>query len=205
MTITDILAEIDEKYPNGLTPDSKARKADMIHKRICRKLKKQNFVSYALLADQAEYPLSIDPSDIIQVDVKNSSDSNYNTYPLRKVTDNVDSNYYYIISDQGVGDWIGIYPTPTLNADMVTLNVDTLTIYYYDTPATLTVGGASPLLNEKYHMMIVYGVCKEIAENYRDTDNAFGFVSQYNTLETELLGYLQDPITIKLQDERRWW
>lgn len=199
MNMTDILAEIDEKYPNGLTPDSKARKADMYHKRIYRKLKKQNFLSINLITGQAEYPISIDPSDIIQVDVRTKNSLIYNTYPLLKVTDSVTSNnYYYIVSDQGIGDWIGLNPLPTDNEDIVT-------IYYYDTPATLTVGGPSPTLNEKYHMMLVYGVCKDIAENYRDTDNAFGFVSQYNALETELLGYLQDPITIKLQDARRWW
>lgn len=194
MNLTEIIAEIDEKYPNGLTSASKIRKADIIQKRIYRLLKKQNFVNYDLLTDQADYPLTVDITSVFQIDVRDVNSGKFCTYPLREVTDITKdySKYYYFTSDPGTGDWLGLYPVPTDNEDLVA-------VYYYEVPGTLSDINSTVTLYENYRMMLVYGVCKEIAENYRDTDNATGFAIQYNALESELLGLgkRSDVLTVR--------
>lgn len=199
MNLTDVIAEIDEKYPNGLDVSSKVRKADIIQKRIYRILKKQNFVSYDLLTDQAEYPLTVEMNSVFQVDVRNVTSGKYCRYPLRKVLDitNDCSKYYYFTSDPGIGDWIGLYPTPTVNEDLAT-------IYYYEVPGSLSDISSTITLYENYRMMLVYGVCKEIAENYRDTDNATGFAIQYNALESELLGLGRSSDVLTVRNGMGW-
>lgn len=185
MNLTALIAEIDEKYPNGLSVDSKLRKADLIQKRIYRSLKRQNFVIYDIVEDQPTYPLSVDITSVFQVDVTCNDGSKYHNYPLRKVTDptNKYTRYSYFLSDPVTGDWVGIYPTPTDKEDSIA-------IYYYEVPKTLDSANmsSSPMLDEKYQLLLVYGVCKEISENYRDSDIANGFTIQYNALESELLG-----------------
>lgn len=199
MNLTEVIAEVDEKYPNGLSTASKVRKADVLQKRIYRRLKKQNYVTYDLLTDQSEYPLTVEQSSVFQVDVRNATSFKFSNYPLREVEDYTkkDSKYHYFISDPGVGDWIGIHPTPTDNEDAVT-------IYYYEVPGTLSDINSTITLYENYRMMLVYGICKEIAENYRDTDIAAGFAYQYNELETELLGLGKKSDVLTVRNDMGW-
>lgn len=190
MTLTEIVAKIIEKYAAaaGRTPTSLIGTADILQKRIYRQLKKENFTSYDLITDQPTYPITMKTTDVFQVDVSSGTDNKFCSYPLRKASDIINScsKYHYFISDPTIGDWIGIHPLPT---DSNT----TLVIYHYESPITLNPNALSsvPLMDENYHMMLVYGVCKEIAEDYRDSDSADGFAIQYNALENELLGIVK--------------
>jgi hypothetical protein len=201
MILSDILAEIDEKYPNDLSVASKVRKADTFHKKIYRKLKKQSFLSVSLPTGQSIYPLTIEITDIFQVEVNDIKCNKFNIYPLRKVTDfiNEHTKYHYFTSDPTKGDSIGIYPTPTTNETTMAIN-------YYETPITLDPNllSAIPMLDPDYHMMLVYGVCKEISENYRDTLMTSGFVGQYNALESELFSILKDSDILTVQNKMGW-
>lgn len=201
MTLTEILAEIDEKYPNALSSASKVRKADVLHKKIFRKLKLQTFSTYDLVTDQPTYPITMKITDIFQVEINDVICNKFNVYPLRKATDfiNRHTKYHYFTSDPSSGDWIGIYPTPTANETTMVLN-------YYEVPITLDPAAltVAPMLDPNYHMMLVYGVCKEISENYRDTLMSSGFASQYNALEVELFGLIRDSDILTVQNKMGW-
>jgi hypothetical protein len=201
MILSDILAEIDEKYPNALSVSSKVRKADILHKEIYRRLKYQTSSSYDLLTGQPTYPLTMKLSDIFQVEINDVKCNKFNIYPLRKVTDfiNRHTKYHYFTSDNATGDWIGIYPTPTRNETTMVIN-------YYEVPITLdpNVLSATPMLDQNYHMMLVYGVCKEIAENYRDSLMLSGFVGQYNALESDLFAIQKDSDVWTVQNKMGW-
>ena len=203
MLLSEIVAKIIEKYAAaaGRTPTSLIGTADILQKRIYRQLKKENFDSYDLLTDQPTYPITMKTTDIFQVDVSSGTDNKFCSYPLRKASDiiNAHSQYHYFISDPSVGDWVGIHPLPT---DSNT----TMVIYYYEVPPTLNPAllSTTPLLDENYHMMLVYGVCKEIAEDYRDSDSADGFAIQYNALENELFGIIQRTERPTVQNEMGW-
>lgn len=203
MTLNEIIAEINEKYPNslGVTSTSIVRKMDYLQKRLYRKLRKQTYSSYSLVTDQPSYPITQNIDDIFQVNVGNSTQNILPEYPVKKINDSTTTwnRYYSFISDIALGDWIDIYPTPT-NTE------DTMIIWYYEQPDTLDPNslGSSPTLDVDYHMIFVYYVCKEIAENYRDFDIANGFAVQYNALESEFKSTFQGPEVITVHSESGW-
>lgn len=202
MTLNDIIAEIDEKYTNGLSDTSKVRKMDYLQKRLYRKMKKQTYASYELTPDQPTYPITQNIDDIFQVDIGNSTDNCFKRYMHKKINDtstNCWSHYYSFVGDVNTGDYIDIYPTPCETED-------TMVIWYYEEPDTLTADNlnASPTLDPDYHMLFVYYVCKEIAENYRDFDIANGYVMQYNQLESEMFSTFQAPEVRLVHSESGW-
>ncbi len=81
-----------------------------------------------------------------------------------------------------------------------------MVVYYYEEPSTLTSSnlGVTPSLDPDYHMIFVYYVCQQIAENYRDFDIANGFAAQYNQLESEFNATFQDPEVILVSSESGW-
>jgi hypothetical protein len=199
MTIDEIIAEIDEKYPNGLSSESKVRKMDYLQKRLYRKMRKQTYATYELTTAQPSYPITINIDDIFQVSIGNETTDVFDEYPLKKVNDTSTNcnRYYSFISDISTGDWIDIYPTPTDTED-------TMIIWSYEQPSTLTVDSGSPSIDPDYHMLFVYYVCKEIAENYRDFDISNGYGMQYNQLESEFMSTFQDPEVILVHSESGW-
>ena len=68
-------------------------------------------------------------------------------------------------------------------------------------PATLSSSSlsSSPDLDSDFHMMLVYGVAKEIAEDMRDGSMATAFAVGYNDLENDMMqGYENaDPYVVK--------
>lgn len=199
MTIAEILAEIDEKYPNALDTTSKLRKMNYLQKRLYRKMRKQTFLSFNTVVDQPAYPLYVNIDNIFQVDVGSSVTNRYYRHFEKKINDTstTPSRYYSTYGDVVAGDWIDIYPTPTAAED-------TVVIWYYEEPETLTVASGSPSLDEDYHMLFVYYVCKEIAENYRDYEIASGLALQYNAMEKEMMSTQQDPEVILVHSESGW-
>lgn len=199
MTINDIIAEINEKYPNALTNDSLIRKMDIMQKRLYRKMRKQTYQSFSLVTDQPTYPITISIDNIFDVLIGSSTTNTFNSYPEEKINDSAitTSQYHYFVSDIVGGDYIGIYPTPDTS-------VDTMVIYYYEEPDTLTTSSVTPTLDPDYHMMFVYYVCQQIAENYRDFDIANGFAAQFNQLEQEFSSTFQDPEVILVHSESGW-
>lgn len=199
MNLVEVIAEIREKYPNGLENDSLIRKADIIQKQIYRKLKKQNYVTYDLITDQSEYPLTVDINSVIQVDVRNTESGKFCKYPKRKATDITGeySKYHYFISDAGIGDWIGIYPMPTDNENL-------FTVYYYEVPGSLDTINSAITLYENYRMMLVYGICADIAENDKNIDMAARFTNQYNALEADLLSLGKESDVLTVRNEMGW-
>lgn len=202
MNLTEIIAEIDEKYPNALSVESKVRKMDYLQKRLYRKMRKQTFASYDLIPDQPTYPIEQNIDDIFQVDIGNQACNQFRRYMHKKINDSSTdrwSHYYSFVGDVSTGDYIDIYPTPT---DFE----DTMTIWSYEQPDTLTADdlNMSPTLDPDYHMLFVYYVCKEIAENYRDFDISSGYIIQYNTLETEMMSTFQAPEVRLVHSESGW-
>lgn len=199
MNINEIIAEIDEKYPNGLSAESKVRKADYLQKRLYRKMRKQTYTSYSLIAGQPAYPITQNIDDIFQINIGNNAANKLTEYPHKKINDRSTdfSRYYSFIGDVAMGDWIDIYPVPTEQEDI-------MVIWSYEAPETLTVNSGSPTLDPDYHMLFVYYVCKEIAENYRDFDISTGYAIQYSALESEMFSKFQDPEVITVHSESGW-
>lgn len=188
MNLQEIVDEIGEKYPSGLSTASIVRKVDNLQKRLFRKYNLLVLLTFEIIADQALYPIAIPESKIRQVLVDGVQ------YEHKRIEGLQYSKYIYFIEGG-----IGIYPTPTKDG--------TLSVYGYKTPTTLVSTNLStqyPNLDEDYRMLLVYGVCKEIAENYQDFDMVNGFISQYNPLLDDLLEENQDMTPVQIQEEV-WW
>jgi len=193
MTLGEILGEIDERYPNALSNDSKVRKINKLQKQLFRTVVKNTVgTMYDLIADQAQYPISIHPSKIRELLVNDVS------YPYKQLESEATSRFFYILKGD-VGYYVGLYPTPTEDV------TDGLLIYHYDTPADLSPNdlNSAPQLDEDFHDLLIYGVCKELAEINKEFDVANGFIQQYQGLLDKFLEANQDTEATEIQMDWR--
>lgn len=194
MTLTEIIAEIDEKCPNSLTSDSKVRKINKLQKKMFRTIVKNTVgTTFNLIADQAQYLLTtFHPNAIREVIV------NEKTYTYRQIEAEAIGEFFYILKGTG-GYWIGLYPTPDEN------ETDGMTIFHYESPTELTSSnlGATPDLDPVFHDALVYGVCQEIAEIEQRYDKAAIFKTDYENETGEFLEANQDTEPSEFQMEWR--
>lgn len=193
MNLTEIIAEIDDKYPNAVSNASKVRKINNLQLRLYRKMKKQTYVDYAIVPDQPTYPLVMNIDDVFQVMVDGER------YFDKRINDSALCSNFYSFVGTTTGDWIDIYPTPDSSKT-------TLTLWHYEVPAALSESslGTTPTLDHDYHMLFVYYVCKEIAENNRDFDISAGYSQQYSQMEREMFASFQKPEVILVHNESGW-
>lgn len=183
-SVAEIVTKIRKKYPNGSTDAEIIEIMDTCQNRIFRKYKIPTSTEYDIIADTFAYIVGIKPRLIFDVLVDGVR------YPKKQLTGgSTEGSQYYTF----IENYLRIYPTPTADG--------TLTIYYYETPTPLTSSNtsASPDLDEDFHDLLMYGACKELAENDQRYDVASGFAIQYNDLESELaevFEILPEPETV---------
>lgn len=183
-TVAEIITKIRKKYPNASTDADIVEMMDTLQNKIFRKMRMPSSVSYEIIADTYAFIVDIKPRMIFDVLVDGIS------YAKKQLTGGSTGNSrYYSFIDE----YLTIYPTPVQDG--------TLTIYFYITPTALSASdtSATPDLDEDFHDMLMYGVCKELAENDQRYDVASGFAIQYNELESELaevFEILPEPETV---------
>jgi hypothetical protein len=190
VTLEEILAEIDEKYPNGLSSDSKVRKINNLQRKLFRTVVKRTVVkTIDLLAGVYEYDPEIAPAKIREVLV------NGIRYQNRQLEGDGLSRFFYIVNDN-----IVLYPTPDED------KTDGLLLFHYQEPADLSSSSleAIPDFDEDYHDALVYGVCRELAEKDLRFDIANGFGEQYNDTIGQYEIATQDTEPAQIQEEV-WW
>ncbi|KAF6578295.1 hypothetical protein G9G54_13540 [Paenibacillus sp. EKM212P] len=172
MILQEILDEIAEKYPHGLSNDSVIRKINSIQIELFRTTFKVNDrMSMDLQAGVFEYPLPTKRSNVIDVLV-NGTEIMY-----QDVKKEANIPFYYFTGY----NLIGIYPTP----DKTVKNG--MTIFYNHEPKVLTVSdvGTSPELDRDFHMLLVYGALVQIAENFNDVAMVNNYTAKYNGMIAE--------------------
>lgn len=172
MTLQEILDAVLEKYPHSFDSTNIIKKINTIQKELFRTLYKPvTATTYDILADNAFYPIEYSPQTIIDVVVNGCE------YEQVNINGSGMCRYWYITDD----NCIGIYPTPTEDSSAG------LTVFRFKEPTTLTISdlGVEPDFDRAWHMMLVYRVCKDLAESENRDDMANLFVSQFNALESE--------------------
>ncbi|CAB4127950.1 hypothetical protein UFOVP103_7 [uncultured Caudovirales phage] len=183
MTVQEIIEELFLKYPNSYTNTQVVNRMDRIQKRIFRNLNTLNYSTSTTTSG----------TNTISTTLKSSQ--------IRKLTiDGVDYGYWTPEEDKPARYWywmdgnIVVFPTPTTTG----LYVE---IWSYKVPTTLSASSlsATPDLDSDYHMMLVYGIAKEIAEDLRDGSMATAFVVAYNDLENEMMQSYEnsEPYVVK--------
>ncbi|KRE33293.1 hypothetical protein [Paenibacillus sp. Soil724D2] len=166
MNVQQILDEIQEKYPHGLSDASVMRKLDEIQKELFRTIYKPVVIDVMDIVNDSEfYILGYSNTKVIDVTVNGVE---YTEANVKGVSPSSNQFYWF------VGDSVlGLYPTPTTDI------TDGLMITRYKVPQILTSVANIPDFDPDFHMMLVYYACKIIAENYKDFDTANGFFTQY--------------------------
>lgn len=183
MTVQEILDELQLKYPHSYTNSQVVNRLDRLQKRIFRQLNTLVYSTTTTVANQAAY------------------NTTYKSQQIRKITvDDLDYQYWTPEQSKPARYWywingtITLFPTPTTSGD-------TIEIWSNKVPTTLLTGSlaASPDLDSDFHMLLCYGVAKEIAEDLRDGSMATAFAVAYNDLYNEMeQGYQNsEPYVVK--------
>lgn len=173
MDLQEILDEIAEKYPHGLSNDSVIRKINQIQNELFRTtFQVRTAAIYNLQKDVFAYTLPFPRSSLCDV-VVNGVELNYQDSKKNSST----GSFYYFIGDAG----LGIYPTPDKDYN------EGLALFYYKRPTQLTEDDltAAPELDLDFHMLLVYGALAQICEAFQDTAMINNYTVKYNGLIEE--------------------
>lgn len=187
MILQDILAEILEKYPNAPEQSSIIRKINVLQKELFRTIYKPIVTTqYDLIAENPFYGITYSPSKVIDV-VVNSVE-----YVSVNIKGKADANFYWFTDD----DCIGLYPTPSEDI------ADGMTIFRYKEPRFLADSDLNiePDFDRDFHMLIVYRICKQLAENNKQYDVAADFTVEVNKLMQDFEKGKQEPDYRQIQD-----
>jgi len=172
MTLQEILDEIAEKYPHGLSNDSVIRKVNVVQNELFRTTFRVNtMTAYDILKDVFSYPLPCSPSNVIDVLVNDTE------YIYQDVKKGANVPFYYFTEDKE----LGLFPSP------IDDSAGGLIVFHYQEPKQLSasVTSQTPDLDVDFHMLLVYGSLVQIAENFSDVDMVNNFTSKYNGLFQE--------------------
>lgn len=174
MKLQEILAEISEKYPHGLSNDSVIRKINQVQNELFRTVSRVKTTAiYNLQKGIFAYTLPFPRSNLLDVVVQGRE----YIYQDSKKESNVP--FYYFVGNDG----IGLYPTPDKDVE------DGLSLFYYLYPLQLseTDLNAVPDLDQDFHMLLVYGALTHITEDFNDVSMVNNYTGKYNGLLTEFL------------------
>lgn len=172
MKLQEILEEIAEKYPHGLSNDSVIRKINNVQNELFRTTFRQNTMAiYNLQEGVFAYTLPFPKSNLTDVVVNGQE----YIYQDSKKASNIP--FYYFIGKTG----LGIYPTPDKDLE------EGLALFYNVYPDQLSDTDLTvvPDLDNDFHQLLVYGALVQIAETFADVAMVNNFASRYNGLIKE--------------------
>jgi len=172
VTLQEILDEIAEKYPHGLSNDSVIRKINQIQNELFRTTcRVKSMAIFNLQKDVFAYVLPFPRSSLLSVVIQGRE----YTYQDTKHDPNVP--FYYFVGSNG----IGIYPTPEEDVE------NGISMWYYISPTPLVsaILTSTPELDADFHMLLVYGALVQICEAFNDVAMVNNYTGKYNGLLDE--------------------
>lgn len=167
MSYAEIIAEADERYPNGLSPLSKLLKVYNHERKLMRTIyRRKSAALFDVAAGQFMFPLTFHYSKIFQA----IYDGKYFEY--EDINDQIGQPPFLYTYD----DAIGVYPTPDRDIP------GGLMLFHYLEPVkpSLATINNIPVFDPDFPMVLVYGLCKDMAEVNKEFDVANGFIGQLN-------------------------
>lgn len=172
MKLGEILNMIAMKYAHSYAHKEIVTMINDVQRRIFRTLYKLEVIkAMDLVAGKPLYVIDFPPDNIISVIV------NGREYPYQHIKYESSGCYYYITND----NLLGIYPTPNKSV------TNGLTVFHYKVPKVLDEYDLDkePDLDSAWHELIVYHVCRKLAENARDNEMTAAFTLSIDELENE--------------------
>lgn len=178
MTVQDLLDELQLKYPHSYTNTQVVNRMDRLQKKIFRNLNTYDYFQTVLNAGDTYIAYTGKPRSIRKVEIDEVE------YPFWTPEEDKPARYYYLSND----GFLNFSPQASSSGIWIK-------IWRYQTPTTLSAGSlsASPSLDSDFHMLLVYGVAKEIAEDLRDGSMATAFAVSYNDLYNDMQQSYQNP------------
>lgn len=173
MLLSEILAEIAEKYPHSMTNASVVRKLNKAQNMLYRtEIKRITQDAYNLTAGTFLYALPFPFSSLVDVIVAGQQ-YDYQATDARSYG----SPFYYFNGSKT----LGLYPTPTKTVPGGIV----LTHYIYPAQMTEAALNTAPDLDVDFHDLLVYSALVEIAETYADVAMVNNFAGRYNGILEE--------------------
>lgn len=188
MTYEEIIAEADERYPNALSNESKLLKVYNHERKLMRTIyRRKTATVFDVAPGQFLFPLTFHYSKIFQMIYAGK------LYEYADINDQTGQPPFIYTYD----DAIGVYPTPEQNIPGGLL----LFHYLEPTKPTLDTIGNTPVFDPDFPMVLVYGLCKGMAEVNREFDVANGFISQLNGELEEFMKVNREPAPTEMRVE----
>lgn len=185
MTYEEIIAEADERYPNGLTPASKLLKVYNHERKLMRTIcRRKTATVFDVAAGQFLFPLTFHYSKIFQVIYGGK------LYEYEDINDQIGQPPFIYTYD----DAIGVYPTPEQDI------AGGLHLFHYLEPVKPTLAN-TPVFDPDFPMVLVYSLCKDMAEVNKEFDVASGFATQYNGEIEDFLEVNREPSPSEMRVE----
>ncbi|WP_028589430.1 phage adaptor protein [Paenibacillus massiliensis] len=172
MQLHEILEEISEKYPHGLSNDSVIRKINQVQNELFRTTWRiRSMAIFNLQTNVFAYKLPFPQTSLLSVVINGME----YMYQDSKHKSNIP--FYYFIGTDG----LGIYPTPTEDIE------NGISMFYYITPTQLSTAdlSATPELDADFHMLLVYGALVQICEAFNDVAMVNNYTAKYNGILEE--------------------
>lgn len=148
MTTQQIIDESKERHPHALSDASCIRKLTAIQAELFRTVyKKKTFTSWDILTGNPYYPIDFDIAKVLNVLV-NGIEYDWEDNNDREA----EEPYAYAYENSVV-----LAPTPVSDIE------EGLKIWHFEEPETLSIGSV-PTFDGDFHMILVYLLCRDIAE-----------------------------------------
>lgn len=184
LTLRQIVDMADKRVPNTETDDTKVTYLNQLQLQLFRKFKfPEEMEKIQTVKNQALYtlPSYIEPSRIVSIVVTDFDGSNPTLYTYKSNMDELTGNKYYFVRTES-SNMIRIYETPDITGDLIMIN-------YQQSANTLSSSDMtiSPKFSKDYHMLFVYGLCRELAEINNDVTLANNYDTKYRELYKDAL------------------
>lgn len=207
--IAAILSYVDRKYPNQESEANKITDLDAIHKRIYVHINRlsSNFVIHTdvTIADQLTYlfPTNCLPENVDLLQVSDNSGNVWYQFKYAGIRDYISDGRYWTKNTEGS------YALAEFG-ELIPVNDRGIQIFYYKTPATISIATDIPELDEKYHDLLKYALISELASQGHnpDTEIADFYQRKYDEFMADVQDKLADAIsgrpTRRAQAEEDW-
>lgn len=181
MTYGEIIAEADERYPNGLTPESKLRKVHNYEVELMRTIyRRKTATAFDVQAGMFLFPLTFHYSKIFQIIY------NGRYYEYADINNEIAQPPFIYTYESS----LGVYPAPESDIP------GGLLLFHYLEPTKPKVSNMDstfPVFDPDFPMIQVYGLCKDMAEVNKEFDVANGFIGQRDDLIKEFKEVNREP------------
>ena len=169
MLVSELITFIDRKYSNSESSANKILDIDAIHKRIFMKLSRlsNNYTKHTdvTIADQlvCNFPADCSPENVISIQVSDLAGEEWTEYKYAGLKDYISSGYYWTT------DTAGTYALLDYG-EVIATNDLGIIIYYYKTPATISLVTNTPELDSLYHLILAYQEISDLASQGHNPD-----------------------------------